>query len=132
MVDQPPGHQHVQHPEGQGAVRAGEQLHVLVAGGRRHRAERVDADDPCAGGARLLQDRPEVAVGDEGVGAPEQDHPAVAEVFGVDPDAGALGHPQARRRRCCRTGRPTIVLAPRTLNSRSDIVRHWRIPWLPA
>ncbi len=57
-------------------------------GGRR--ADRVDADDLGAVGLGLLDEGPEVAVGEQRVVAPEDDHLGVADVFRIDAQVGAL------------------------------------------
>ena len=96
VVHQPLGHEDVHHPQRERAVGAREELHVLVARGRGARAQRVDADHPAARGAGLLEDRPEVPVGDEGVRAPQQDHAGVPQVLRVHATARPLGGDEPR------------------------------------
>ena len=80
-------HDHVHQPERQRGVGARQRLHVPVGRRRGARAQGVDADDACAGRLRLLDDRPQVPVGDERVRPPQHDDAAVAEVVGARPTA---------------------------------------------
>ena len=65
-------------------------------------------DELRAAALRFAHQRPVVQVGDDGVGAPQDDEAAVDDVFGIDARAGAdrRRQPRARRRRrrCCDRG----------------------------
>ena len=71
------GDDHVHEPERQRRVGARQRAHVPVGRRGRARPQRVDHDDPRARLARLLDDRPQVQVGDDRVRPPQHDEAAV-------------------------------------------------------
>jgi hypothetical protein len=54
-------------------------LVAFVGGGR---AAGIDGDQACAASFRFLRQAPEVQVGDDAVGAPEDDQPRIDDPFG--------------------------------------------------
>ncbi len=94
-VDQAVADEHVHHRQHQCDVGARQRLDELVGGVGRGRADRVDDDELGARGPGGLDGRPQVTVGQPGVGAPEQDQPAVAELHRVEAETAAVGHPHA-------------------------------------
>ena len=88
-VDQALGDQHVHHAERERAVGAGQQRDVLRAFLRRQAAVRIDRDHLGAAALRLLHARPQVQVGDDRVGAPEQDQLRLVEALRVHADRAA-------------------------------------------
>ncbi len=89
----------VHHRQHHGDVGSREGLDELVAtfdvdglGGER--ADRVDHHDARAVGASLLDRRPEMPVGELGVGAPQQEQLGVFEFERIHRPAAAVGHPQ--------------------------------------
>ena len=81
--------QDVHDSQGQGGVGAGADRQPPVAARSRLAAVGVDGDDAGAGLAGLVHQRPQVNVGDAGVGAPVDDVAAVDHGLGVDGGAGA-------------------------------------------
>ncbi len=80
VVDQPLAQRDMEHPVGQGQVRAGQRLQVQMGPGGRGRAPRVDHDVPRAvdpAGVQVLHGRWH---GVGRVGADEQDGPGVGDV----------------------------------------------------
>ena len=83
-VDEPVALEDVHQPEDQCDVGARTHLQEDVGSRRGVGADRVDHDDDGAGRPGLLDDRPQVAVGDAGVGPPQHDRARVAQRLGVD------------------------------------------------
>ena len=92
---EPVADEHVHHRQHQGDVGAGQRLDELVGGLGGDRADRVDHDDLGAVGPGGLDRRPQVAVGEPGVRAPQEDQLAVAQLERVEAEAGAVRHPHA-------------------------------------
>ncbi len=116
-VDEPVTDQHVHHRQHQGDVGPGQRLHELVSRLGRDRADRIDDDDLGAVGPGGLDRRPQVAVGQAGVRAPQQDQPAVAQLERVEAEPVAVrhAHPVAHRRAADRPqqpARPEVVEEP--------------------
>ena len=86
----------------------GQRLDELVCRLGGDRADRVDHDDLGAVRPGRLDGRPQVAVGQPGVRAPQQDQPAVAQLEGVEAEAAAVrhAHPVADRRAAHRPQQP--------------------------
>ena len=99
-VDEPVADQHVHHRQHQRDVGAGQRLHEPVGAVGGDGADRVDHDDLGPVGPGLLDDRPQVPVGEPGVGAPQQDQLRVR--------AAPSGRVPCRCRGCwrCRRRRP--------------------------
>ena len=101
VVREPVTDDHVHHRQHHGDVGAGERLDEPVAAGfvdrlGCHGADRVDDDEAGAPLASQLDGRPQVAVRQPGVRAPQQDQLRVFELQRIHAAAGAIGHPQAR------------------------------------
>ena len=88
-IDQVLGDQDVHHAERQRAVGAGQQRDVLAALLRRQAAVGIDRDQLGAAALGLLRARPEVQVGDDRVGAPDQDQLRLVEALRVHAVAAA-------------------------------------------
>ena len=82
---------HVHHAQGQRGIGAGQRRQVPVAFRRRQAAVGVDRDHLGAAALRLLHARPEVQVGDDGVGAPDEDQLRFVEALRVHADTGTKG-----------------------------------------
>ena len=124
--------EHVHHRQHQGDVGARQRLDELVGGVGGDRADRVDHDELGAVGAGGLDRRPQVAVGEPGVGAPQQDQPAVAQLERVE-RRGRCRWSSARRAptvgpQIARTSR----LAPRWWKKRPSRPMIDSRLWLPA
>ena len=130
-VDQAVADQYVHHRQHQGDVGARQRLDELVGGVGRGRADRVDHDQLGARGSRGLDGRPEVAVRQPGVGAPQQDQPAVTQLQRVETEAAAVGHPHAVPDRGS-ADRATSRLAPRWWKKRPSRPMIDSRLWLPA
>ena len=99
-VDEAVADQHVHHRQHQRDVGAGQRLDELVGGLGGERADRVDHDDLGAVGPGRLDRRPQVAVGEPGVRAPQDDQLAVAQLERVEA--------RGRCRSSSRTPAPTV------------------------
>ena len=77
------------HAEGESGVGAGQRAYVPVRGGSRARLEWIHHDDLRAPVLRLANERPEMQVGDNSVGAPQEDEAALGQVLGQHPHRGA-------------------------------------------
>ena len=73
VVDKSVANQDVHHRQHQRHIGAGQWLQEPIRRLRSHRAQRVDHDDLRALRSSRLDDRPQVAVGETRVGAPEDD-----------------------------------------------------------
>ena len=82
-IEPPFAHEHVHHAERERAVGTRQQRDVLVTLFRRQRTVRVDRDQPCAVPLGLLRAAPQVQVGRDNVGAPEDDQLRVLELLDV-------------------------------------------------
>jgi hypothetical protein len=87
-IDQPVPHHDVHDGEGEERIRAGTDLQVPVRLRGRARPDRIDHDQSRPALPRVLDQRPVVQVRDDRVRAPQDDVPAVEDVFGIDPGAG--------------------------------------------
>ena len=84
VVDQVVADDDVHHREDERGVGAGQRLDELVGGVGGDGAVRIDHHDARAGGAGLLDERPQVPVGQPGVGAPQDDQPSVAQLDRIE------------------------------------------------
>ncbi len=130
-------HQHMHHAECKGAVRARQQRDVLVALLSRQRTVRIDGDQLRAVALGFLRATPQVQVGRDGVGAPEDDQLRVLELLDVGAIAraerGRQAPPRPRWRRWCdrersrraceRSGSPSLRPAPCPSFPRSCMAR---------
>ncbi len=84
----------VHEGEGQGGIAAGVDEEVLVGGGSGAIAAGVDGVEAGTLAAGFHDEGPEMHVGAEDIGAPGDDEPGVAELFGLGAvaDAEGLGH----------------------------------------
>ena len=132
LVDEAVAHEHVDHRQHQRDVGAGQRLHELVGGLGGDRADRVDDDDLGAVGPGRLDGRPQVAVREPGVRAPDEDQLRRGAAR-ADRDRGRC------RSSCACRGRPSgrrsparSRLAPSTLKKRSLRPIIASRLWLPA
>ena len=89
VIAEPLADDHVHHAQGQRRIGARQKCHVLIAFRRGQAAVGVDRDHPGAAALRLLHARPEMQVGDDGVGAPDEDQLRFVEALRVHADPGA-------------------------------------------
>ena len=75
--------EHVHQPQGQRRIGSRQQRQMLVAFLRRLAAVGIDGNYFRAAPLGVLDARPQVQVGDDGVGAPDEDQPGIDELFHV-------------------------------------------------
>ena len=110
----------------------GQRLDELVGGVRGDRAQRVDDHDPGAVGPGRLDGRPQVAVGEPGVRAPQDDQAGVAQLERRRACARCRWSSDTRRPPSDRTARARAGWRPRWWKKRpSRPITDSRL-WLPA
>jgi hypothetical protein len=98
-IFQPFRKDHVQYPQRQCRICAGVERYVLVALRRRARTVRIDGDHLCAVRSGALDKRPQMRVGCQRIGAPQQHELCIRELLGIGTDALANGVSIPRRTR---------------------------------
>ena len=101
VIDQIVANHHVHHGERERGVAARSDLQMPIGGFGRACADRIDDDHRGPAFPRFSDQRPEVEVGDDRVGAPQHDEAAVDDVLWVNAGAGADGRRESGR--CDRT-----------------------------
>src|SRR5437764_6050503 len=109
MIDQIVANHHVHHGERERGVAARSDLQMPIGGFGRACADRIDDDHRGPAFPRFSDQRPEVEVGDDRVGAPQHDEAAVDDVLWVNAGAGADGRRESGR--CDRTADVSLECA---------------------
>ena len=91
MIDEVVADEYVHDGECEHGVGAGAYLEMPVAGCGGAGVHGIDTDNFCTVATGLFDDGPEMEIGNDGIGAPEDYESAVYEVLGIDTNAISLG-----------------------------------------